>query len=283
MKKIYILSLLFTFNIHITNTASDNWNAQEYAQESDPQFQVASGLMADFPFQGDEQVIEFGCGNGKLAYSLLKKISHGHIHGIDQSQEQIALAQKIHANNAQLSFECADVTSFISTEKYDVALSFLTLHWLGNDQSYAQALKLIAHSLKPGGRAFIAHLAEEGLPFIEDLKAILSKSRWQSYGDASQIPIHYPKQKTIEQAIYDAGFTIDKLTFVIRSGLLDNLDAFMKHVMACPIAPFIPKELEYEFYKEATERAIQHNHITLHADGTVTHSGTSAVLELTKK
>ncbi len=283
MKKMFILPLLFAFNIHPNNASSDNWNAQVYAQESNPQFQLASDLVADFPFQGDEQVVEFGCGNGRLAHTLLKKIPHGHIHGVDGSQEQIALAQKMHADNAQLSFECGDVTSFISAETYDVALSFMTLHWLGNDQSYAQALKQIAHSLKPGGCTFIAHLAEEGLPFIEDLKEILSKSRWQSYGTASQIPIHFPEQKIIEQAIYDAGFTIDKLTLKISSGLLDNLDAYMKHFMACPIVPFIPKELECEFYKEATERALQHNHITLHADGTVTHSGTIATLELTKQ
>ncbi len=281
MKKICIILSLLICNTH--NISPDNWDAQTYAQESDIQFRVASELISEFPFNGDEQIIDFGCGNGRFAHWLLKKIPSGHIHGIDQSQEQIALAQERHANNPQLSFECADVISFTSTKKYDVALSFMTLHWLGNDQSYAQSLKQIANALKPGGRTWLAHLAEGGIPFIDDLKATLAKPEWQSYGDSSHIPIHYPNKETIEQAIDDAGFTIHKLTFVVKSARVDSLDSLISHFSACPLVPCIPKELVYAFYSEAAQRAIKYNHITVHADGTVTYSGTDAILELVKQ
>ncbi|MCP6756534.1 class I SAM-dependent methyltransferase, partial [Klebsiella pneumoniae] len=70
------------------------WNAEEYHIHSQAQAYAALELLTSFNFKGDEQVLDIGCGDGKITSAIANSLPNGIILGIDISQTMIEFAQK---------------------------------------------------------------------------------------------------------------------------------------------------------------------------------------------
>ncbi len=53
------------------------WNAEEYARNSAGQFQWALELMGKLALAGDEQILDIGCGDGKVTAELARRVPRG--------------------------------------------------------------------------------------------------------------------------------------------------------------------------------------------------------------
>ncbi|MCJ7793728.1 methyltransferase, partial [Candidatus Bathyarchaeota archaeon] len=62
-----------------------NWNAQDYAKNSANQFQWAKELIPKLKLNGNESLLDIGCGDGKITAELAKCLPHGRAVGIDSS------------------------------------------------------------------------------------------------------------------------------------------------------------------------------------------------------
>ena len=87
-----------------------NWNAQDYAKNSQNQFQWAQELIPKLKLQGNEALLDIGCGDGKITAELARCLPKGRAVGIDSSEKMIDLAktafpQKDYPN---LSFQVMD-------------------------------------------------------------------------------------------------------------------------------------------------------------------------------
>ncbi|MEE4605861.1 MAG: HU family DNA-binding protein [Desulfobacteraceae bacterium] len=52
-----------------------NWNEQQYAKYSCAQFKWAKELIAIFKLQGDEAVLDIGCGDGKVTTLIADRLT----------------------------------------------------------------------------------------------------------------------------------------------------------------------------------------------------------------
>lgn len=96
----------------------------------------------------NKQILDVGCGTGKLAYLISKK--GGNIKGIDYSKNAIKIA-KMKYKNPNLKYELMDVSKKI-LGKYDVIISVGTLEHMDNPYSVLRRLK---NNLKPRGKIII--------------------------------------------------------------------------------------------------------------------------------
>jgi len=128
-----------------------NWNAQDYAKNSQNQFQWAQELIPKLKLRGNETLLDIGCGDGKITAELARRLPEGRVVGVDSSKEMIQLARRNfpaepHLN---LSFQVMDARRLTFNGEFDIAFSNAALHWIVDQLNVLNSVK---RSLKPHGR-----------------------------------------------------------------------------------------------------------------------------------
>ena len=86
----------------------------------------------------NKEILDVGCGTGKLAYLISKK--GGNVKGVDYSKSAIEIAKRKY-QNPNLKYELIDVSKKI-LGKYDVIISVGTLEHMDNPYFLLKKLKL---------------------------------------------------------------------------------------------------------------------------------------------
>lgn len=133
--------------------ANDGWKdeflALKYFHNSELQRQWAWHLLGGYHFLGDENILDFGCGDGKVTAEISHFIPQGHILGLDSSSSMIAFAKRCFPNihYPNLTFEQTTDTH-LDNGKYDVICSFCVFHLVPNPIAL---LKSLCIGLNPDG------------------------------------------------------------------------------------------------------------------------------------
>lgn len=129
-----------------------DWDAADYAGQSEAQLAWAMELMEKLEWAGDERVLDLGCGDGKVTAELAKRVPKGSVVGLDNSQEMIEYATGEWGEVANVEFELGDVLELGYADEFDVVFSNACLHWV---RDHGVVLKGISAALKVGGRAIL--------------------------------------------------------------------------------------------------------------------------------
>jgi trans-aconitate 2-methyltransferase len=70
------------------------WNAASYHEVSTPQVNWGTATLARLPLDGNELVLDVGCGTGRLTEKLLDRLPHGRVVGIDLSANMLSVARE---------------------------------------------------------------------------------------------------------------------------------------------------------------------------------------------
>lgn len=137
-----------------TDQETYNWNAAEYEQHSSSQQLWAQGMIEHLDLNGDERILDIGCGDGKVTAEIAVRLSRGCVLGIDTSAEMIEFARgKFPPTKvSNLSFRLGDATRLNFDDDFDLVVSFSCLHWA---RDHVAVLNGIERSLKSGGRVVL--------------------------------------------------------------------------------------------------------------------------------
>ncbi len=169
-------------------TKAYGWNAADYAKNSANQFAWAQELIPKLHLNGNEYLLDIGCGDGKITAELAKCLPEGRVVGVDSSKEMINLAQKTYPNQEcpNLSFQVMDARELTFQSEFNRAFSNAALHWIVNQKA---VLGGVQKSLKPGGRLLFQMAgkgnAKDVLCIIDELTAA---EPWKSYFSGMQFP-----------------------------------------------------------------------------------------------
>jgi trans-aconitate 2-methyltransferase len=126
------------------------WDAASYHRLSAPQFSWGSQVLERLRLNGDETVMDAGCGTGRLTAGLLERLPRGRVVAVDLSQNMLEEARShlsprfgghvdfVRADLASLPFHCA----------FDGVYSTAAFHWVPD---HPQLFRSLYRSLKPGG------------------------------------------------------------------------------------------------------------------------------------
>ena len=70
------------------------FDGRKYEKASAHQKEWGERLITELSLQGDEQILDLGCGDGKLTAQLAELVPEGSVLGIDASRGMIEVAQK---------------------------------------------------------------------------------------------------------------------------------------------------------------------------------------------
>jgi SAM-dependent methyltransferase len=144
-------------------------------------------LLDSLALEGDEQVLDVGCGHGLMLIGAAKRLTTGKATGVDiwQKEDQAGNSPKATMENAlaegvadRVELKHADARQLpFADDTFDRIVSSWALHNIYDPKERGKALREIARVLKPTGRALIIDikhtneyarvLSESGLSDVE--------------------------------------------------------------------------------------------------------------------
>ncbi len=160
---------------------TDTWSGDDYARHSSLQEAMADEVLSPLQLRGDEQVLDVGCGDGRLSARVAAMLPRGQVLGVDASPDMVAHAQRQFGANTypNLHFEVADARTLVFGPIFDLVLSFNALHWIAQPAQQSAALRGIGHALKPHGQARIRLVTRGELASLEETaEAVRREPQW---------------------------------------------------------------------------------------------------------
>ena len=118
-------------------------------------------FLYEIPWQGNETVLDVGCGNGILVMGAAKRLTTGKGIGIDiwtdfsgdNRPEAFQENAKIEGVADLVSLQNEDVRQLpYDNESFDIIISGLTMHHISHGSDTNKAMSEMTRVLKPGGR-----------------------------------------------------------------------------------------------------------------------------------
>jgi trans-aconitate methyltransferase len=157
------------------------WDPNDYSQNASQQQKWARELMGKLALKGHEQVLDIGCGDGRITAELAAQVPEGSVIGVDASPQMIDFAARHHPPSEirNLTFLVADARKLDFFEQFDVVFSNAALHWV---YDHKPILAGIFAALKPGGRMLV-QMGGKGC--ADDVLAVIGEMqqepRWSRY------------------------------------------------------------------------------------------------------
>lgn len=194
----------------------NHWNPEDYAKNSDGQLKWAQELRQNLNLQGNESVLDVGCGDGKITANFATTLPKGRVMGIDSSPEMIAYAQSTYTVNqyANLSFACIDARCLNFDCEFDLCFSNAALHWFDDHQAF---LKGASRSLRPGGRLVISCGGQgNAADVFQVFSEFISNETWKGYFYDFKKPYFFYGEQEYALWLEKAGFNVERLELVLK-------------------------------------------------------------------
>lgn len=207
-------------------TERREWDAASYHKVANPHVDWGRAILDRLPLQGDETVIDAGCGTGRLTELLLDRLPNGHVIALDQSANMLARAVAHLAPRYGDRIECRqiDLADFELKQTADAVFSTATFHWITNhERLFAGLFRL----LEPGGW-LVAQCG--GGPNIANLnrqaKLLMLQEPFAEHFGNWTGPWFFARADDTALRLHDAGF-VDIDTHLIEAPVtLESEDAF---------------------------------------------------------
>jgi trans-aconitate 2-methyltransferase len=124
-----------------------DWNATAYERLSAPLEAMGREVLQRLELEGDETVLDAGCGTGRVTAVLAERLPSGRVIAVDGSPAMVEEARKRLPEG--IDVRVADLLQLEVEQPVDAVVSTATFHWIGDHDRLFERLHA---ALKPGGR-----------------------------------------------------------------------------------------------------------------------------------
>ena len=180
-------------------TTPRDWDAATYDRVSDPMTRWGTSVLDRLPLEGDEAVLDAGCGTGRVTEMLVERLPEGRAIALDAAPSMIDEARvRLARFGDRVAFFVADLGRPLPLgplAPVDAILSTATFHWVPDHEALFRNLAAV---LRPGGR-LVAQCG--GVGNIATIQAALATIGDGWLGDA-----HFETPEATERRLAAAGF-----------------------------------------------------------------------------
>ncbi|CAA9467215.1 MAG: Trans-aconitate 2-methyltransferase [uncultured Rubrobacteraceae bacterium] len=180
------------------------WNAVAYEGLSSPQTRWGAEFLGHVDLRGDEDVIDAGCGTGKVTGLLLERLPRGTVLAVDGSRAMVEAAGGRFAGESRVRVEHQDLLELEVEEPVDLVFSTATFHWI---KDHRRLFGRLAGALKPGGR-LAAQCGGEGniSRATRATREVMSRERFRSSFEGWDDDKNYAGAGETRERLEAAGF-----------------------------------------------------------------------------
>lgn len=232
-------------------SSSRDWDAATYDRVSDIQLRWAIEQLQRLVLNGDEVVVDAGCGSGRVTALLADRVPHGRVYGVDVAPSMAEHAQAALGERATIL--CQDLVQLRLPEPVDVVFSNATFHWIKDHDTLFGALH---RALRPGGRL---HAQCGGRGNIDAFRRLADEVAagpgYAAYFRDWERPWNYASDGETAERLQRAGFTEVETWLEPKSVTPADARAFVRTVCLVRHLDPLPPELREPFIDEVLERA----------------------------
>ena len=236
-----------------------NWNAQDYAKNSQNQFQWAKELIPKLKLQGNEALLDIGCGDGKITAELAHQLPQGRAVGVDSSKKMIELAQNTFPQKdfPNLTFQVMDARHLTFKEEFDLVFSNAALHWIVDQKA---VLIGVQKSLKHNGRLLFQMAgkgnAKDVLNIINDLSKV---EPWKKSFQNMTFPYGFYDPSEYTTFLKDAGLSPIRIELFPKDMKHNGTEGLAGWVRTTwlPFTDRLPEDLKAKFVQKIIERYLK--------------------------
>jgi trans-aconitate 2-methyltransferase len=156
-----------------------------------------ASVVDRLPLEGDERVLDAGCGTGRVTAVLAERLPNGRVIALDGSRSMIEQARdRLATFGDRIEYVVADLGSPLPIHRpIDAILSTATFHWVPDHDALFRNLAAV---LRPRGR-LVAQCG--GVGNIASIQAVLA-----TIGDGWLGDVHFETPEATARRLEAAGF-----------------------------------------------------------------------------
>ena len=238
--------------------STNKWDAADYAAHSVVQQTWARELIARLDLRGDENILDVGCGDGKVTAEIARSVSRGSVTGVDASPQMIQFAQKtfLKSKNSNLKFEVADARKIEFDRGFDLVFSNAALHWVDDHPAF---LLGAASVLNSGGRLLVSCGGKGNAHDVFlALRPELRLKRWREFFRRMPMPYFFYAPVDYEKWLPKFGFKINQLKLAPKAAMYEGKADFATWLRTTwiPYVQRVPENLREEFITAVVDRYV---------------------------
>ena len=234
------------------------WDPAAYAAHSSAQQSWARELLAKLALRGREQLLDVGCGDGKVTAEIAQAVPGGSVTGIDASKEMIRFArEKFPATRCpNLEFHVMDAREIRFDRKFDAVFSNAALHWVDDHRAF---LRGAAAALRPGGRLLVSCGGEGNAQDVFSvLRAEMRMKRWREYFRNLTKPYFFYHPEDYRHWLPRAGFHVRHVGLADKDMVWDGPEGMAAWLRTTwiPYTQRVPETSREEFIESTARRYV---------------------------
>lgn len=195
-------------------------------------------------WRGDETVLDAGCGPGRLAEELLRRVPRGRVIGLDVDPSMVAAAKaRLAPVGPRAEIHQADLVQLPDLPPVDVVFSNAVLHWIEDHDAVFAAF---FRRMKPGGELLVQCGGEGNIERARTLaRSLMAEAPFAPHFKSWTPPWWYYDDASTSERLFIAGFTEvqtrlepSPVTFPDR----EAMDRFLRAVVLNPYLQRLPTE-----------------------------------------
>jgi len=193
------------------------WDGGSYDRVSTTMEALGLEVLARLQLNGDELVLDAGCGSGRITQALTGRLAHGHVIAVDESASMLAAARErlgalvvdpgpaSDRSDGRVELRVGDLLALELEQPVDAILSTATFHWIADhDRLFAR----LRAALQPGG-VLVAQCGGEGnIALLRGrADAVLARAPYAEHFRGWHAPWNYAGAEQTRERLLAAGFS----------------------------------------------------------------------------
>lgn len=237
------------------------WNAEDYSKNSSAQQEWANELISKLNLEGNESILDIGCGDGKITFEIANRLHEGKIVGVDSSKEMIHLATKSFQSGrcSNLSFKHCDARNLPFNNEFDIVFSNAALHWVKDHRPIIQG---ISDSLKPNGRVLL-QMGGKGnaQSILTILETMIAEKQWNDYFSDFEFPYGFHDPQSYQSWLMGSGLNLIRAELIPKDMTYDDPNGLAGWIRTTwlPYTDRVPAQRKTEFINQLVDKYIEAN------------------------
>jgi trans-aconitate 2-methyltransferase len=231
------------------------FDGKKYERASLCQREWGTELVEDLPLNGNESILDLGCGNGVITRALAERVPQGRVVGVDSSPSMLEAARA--HRTANMTLKLLDITEMTFDADFDVVFSNAALHWA---LDHEKLLTKIYRALKPGGFVRAQFGAADNIfNLSEVLREVMRLPMYVPYFKNFRWPWYMPSAEEYEALLSRTDFRTYRVWGENKDRYFSDEESLIRMVEEMGLVPFIavlPEDLKQLFRDTVINRLI---------------------------